>query len=228
MVFLISGTQIPAKGEIFKTFVAEFIREYSTQSKQETLKGKLFYEADSGKLLIEVDTPIHQWMILQGNETLIYYPETMLAFRIRSKAEAVMPFFKVILGCLKEDFGLSQQGYALAHYEKKGNVLLSTWSPPPQLSKLIGKAVLEYQANKIMRIEYQTPDGKLLSQAIFHQHVFFSGSYFPLEVSISYKTNQDSRAEKVVYVHPQFNAPLPGDVREFKIPAGAKVKDIEW
>jgi len=216
------------QADIFKTFMADFSREYLAQKKSETVTGKIFYEADSNKLLIEVEKPLHQWMILQANETLVYYPETKQAFRLISKVEAVMPFFKIILGCFKEDFGLAQQGYTLAHYEKKGSVLLSTWNPPKNLSKLVGEAILEYDANKLMRIEHKTPKGNLLSRAVFKQHTPFSGYFFPLEVTFSYRSNQDSAEEKVVYIRPQFNAPLPAEIKEFKIPPGVKVKDIEW
>ncbi len=34
--------------------------------------------------------------------------------------------------------------------------------------------------------------------------------------------------EKVVYINPQFNFPLPQEIMAFKIPAQVKVKEIKW
>ena len=216
------------QGAVLETFQADFARESSSGVKGEILRGRVSFEASAGRLLVEVSGPVHQWMVLQGKETLLYYPEQQQAFRMISKTDTSMPFFKVIWSCFKEDFDLARQGFKMARYEKKGTTLLSIWTPPANLSKLVGEATLEYDGNKLMRVEHKTAHGNMLSRAVFRQHTVFGGYAFPLEVAISYGSKQGVTDERVVYSNPRFNTPLPAVVRDFKIPAGIKVQDIEW
>lgn len=210
------------------TFQANLVRESSLGSRPERISGRIFFDAASEKLLIEVQAPVHQWVIVQGSEMLLYYPEAKQAFRVVSKSDAFMPFFRVIWNCFKEDFDLPRQGYTMVRHQKKGNALLSTWSPPSQLSRVVGEATLEYSDSKLTRVEHKTARGNLLSRAVFGQHVPVSGYSFPLEVTISYGSKQGVTEERVIYSEPRFDLPLPADIVNFKIPDGISVKDVVW
>lgn len=214
--------------EIMRSFAADFRRDYEANHRIETSTGKIIYESASKKLCIEVISPVHQLIILQGSTTLIYYPEKGQAFKISSNVNSVLPFFEVVLGCLRDDFGLEQQGYTLNHYERKGDILISKWTPPKKLSGFIGEATLEYNKNQVNRIQYKSLRGELLSEATFKQYFANKGLFFPLEVTISYKSPLESRVEKVIFDRPQFDAEISDEFKKFGIPASVKVKDIVW
>jgi outer membrane lipoprotein-sorting protein len=139
-----------------------------------------------------------------------------------------MPFFVVFIGCMQEDFGLGILGYTLARHEKKGSILTSFWRPPKNLVKLLGETILVHDANRLVRVEYRSPKGTLLREGIFNRHTLFGGYYFPLEISISSKSTQESTLEKVTYIDPRFNAALPAAVKDFKLPPGVQVKEVDW
>lgn len=227
-LYLLAAHPPVAKSETLRTFVSDFQREFVNRGQKETISGRVFYDVNLKKLLIRVDQPLRQWMVLEGRETIIYYPDKKQAFRIKTQIEAVMPFFQVFIGCVEEDFGLGRLGYAMAGYEKKGMSLTSNWTPPKNMAKNLGDVVLVYESNRLVSAEYKTPKGAPASKGTFGRHIPFGGYFFPLEISIESKYEGGSTTEKVAYVNPEFNGALPEDVRAFKLPPGVMVKDVEW
>jgi len=219
---------LPIRSEVLRTFMAELHREYITSGRREILDGKIYYDAEAKKVIVEVTSPIHQWMFLQKFETLIYYPQERKAFRMQARSDAVLPFFQLFIGCLKEDIGLGDLGYTFSRYEKKDDILISVWIPPIRFSKILGEAVLKLQANKLVEVQYKTPKGDLYSRGEFGQHVLFGGYFFPLDVSLAQLAGQQKSLERVTYSNPVFNRPLPPSIREFKIPEDVPVKNVLW
>ena len=214
--------------DTLKTFIANFHREYTKKGEKENLEGEVFYDFVLKKLYILLQMPVKQWMILQGFETIIYYPDEKQAFRLKSKIDAVMPFFQAFIGCMQEDFGLSSLGYSLANYVRKGHVLTSNWNPPPRFAKLLGKAILVYDSRRLIRVEYRNPSGHIMREGTFGQHIQYGGYFFPLEISIISKSPAEPELEKILYLNPILNAPFPKKIKEFNIPASVTVKEIEW
>jgi hypothetical protein len=211
------------------TFQADILRtSVNALKKEETVAGRLFFSRSSGSLVIVVQSPIHQWVLVRDKEMFLYYPETRQAYRVLSKGDATMPFFRVVWSCLKEDFDFSKQGYTMVRHDRKGKSLLSVWKPPANLSRVLGEATLEYEDNRLTRVEHKTAKGNVLSRAVFRQHVPIAGYAFPLDVSILYGSPKGTTEERVVYTNPRFNVPLPVEIINFKIPEGVEVKDIVW
>jgi outer membrane lipoprotein-sorting protein len=232
MIILITITFVSrnylASFQLIDTISTEFNREYNEGNKNEITKGKIYYHAKPEKLLIKVDHPICQWMILKGNETIIYYPSELQAFRIISQNPVSMPFFQAFIQVVKEDYGLSDFGYSFANFKREGNILISYWEPPKILSKLLGKFALKYEDNKLIYTEIKDAKGEILSKTYFKNHIIFGATYFPLEVSIVKNTRLSSTLETVIYKNPQFNSPIPQEIIAFKIPLDVKVKEVKW
>jgi len=227
-IILVSGLSKYSICERIDNISIEFQREHIEKGRREIVKGKIYYQFPS-KTVIKVIEPINQQMIVKEKEMIIYYPENQKAFRITSSLYPFsMPFFQAFIGVVKEDYGLTEMGYTLKNYERKGDTLISYWSPPKNLSKLLGEITLEYKENKLTRLEIRAPKGNLISQTLFKNHIIYGSIWFPLEISISRYLNSGPSFEKVVYSNPQFNAPLPPEIVNFKIPANVKVKEVEW
>jgi len=227
-LFLIFTCQGKAFCQIIKTFTADFSREYTEKNKKENIAGKIYYEASTKKLFIEVDKPVQQWMILSGNETLIYYPKEKQAFRILSPNPVFMPFFQAFIGAIKEDYGLSELGYTFVRHERKEKTLISHWIPPKNLARLAGEFVLIYTDNKLISAESKSANGALVGKSSYLNHVFYGGVYFPLEIQTTNYLRSGPTSEKVIYKNPQFNSPLPENIKGFELPSDVKVKVVEW
>lgn len=214
--------------QVIKTFSAEFIREYREGNKREVVEGKIYFQADSKRLVILVVTPVTQWMVLSGNETLIFYPDSLQAFRIKMQISSYMPFFEAFILVMKEDYGLTKLGYTLSHYERKGNTVVSYWKPQKKLAKILGEYVLAYRDNRLIYAELKDAKNRMTSKVEYSSHFFYGGTYFPLEVLITVKKEAEVISEKVIYKNHSFNSPLPSEVVNFKIPDGTKIKEVQW
>lgn len=210
--------------QIIKTISVEFLRE----SEEETVKGKIFYQANKNKVSIKVNNPVNQWMILQGHETKIYYPDKLQAFIIFSRNPVHMPFFQAFVGVIKEDYGLTEAKFTLSNYKKDNNLLTLYWSPPKNLSNLLGEIILKYKDNKIIKVESKDAKGKTISKIIFNNHIKFANIYFPLEVNITKFQKTGTISEKIIYENPKFNIIIPKEISAFKIPPEATVKRVVW
>lgn len=213
---------------MIETVSVKFNREYKDKNKIEITKGDIYYESMFKKVVIKVDYPINQWMILKGNETIIYYPNELKAFRIISQNPVSIPFFQAFIQVIKEDYGLSDFGYTFTSFTKEKNILVSYWHPPNYLSKFLGKFTLKFEDNKIIYVEIENANGEVLSEAYFKNHVLYGATYFPLEITIVKNARINSIVEKIIYKNPQFNSPIPQEVNSFKIPDGVKVKELRW
>jgi len=214
--------------QIIDTISIEFKREYKEGNKNEITKGNIYYQAILKEVVIKVEYPINQWMILKGNEMIIYYPNELQAFLIISQNPMSMPFFQAFIQVVKEDYGLSDFGYTFTNFKREGNILISYWEPPKILSKLLGKFALKYEDNKLIYTEIKDAKGEILSKTYFKNHIIFGATYFPLEVSIVKNTRLSSTLETVIYKNPQFNSPIPQEIIAFKIPLDVKVKEVKW
>lgn len=211
-----------------RTFQASFVRDYVAGKRKEQSSGNIYFDSAAQKLVLEVTAPVHQWLILHGNEILLYYPEARQAFRLSSRSDAAMPFFQVILNGFKEDFGLAEQGYSVSSHDTRGGALSATWTPSKKLSKALGPAVLNYENNRLVRVEYKTARGNLLTRVLFGNPTAVKGYSFPLDVSISYGSPNGVAEERVIYANALFDLPIPASVKGLAVPAGIAVKDIVW
>ncbi|MEW6455798.1 MAG: hypothetical protein AB1410_03670 [Acidobacteriota bacterium] len=214
--------------QIIKTFSADFTREYIEGNKREVVEGKIYFQANSKRLIIFVTTPVRQWMVLSGNETLIFYPDSLKAFRIKMQIPSHMPFFEAFIGVMKDDYGLTKLGYTFSHYKRKVNTLVSYWKPPKNLAKIFGEYVLTYRDNRLIYAELKDAKSRIASKVEYSSHFFYGGTYFPLEVLITVKKEAEVISEKVIYKNHSFNSPLPSEVINFKIPEGTKIKEVQW
>lgn len=166
-------------------------------------------------------------MVLEGNEILIYYPDSRQAFKIKSQTPSVIPFFEAFIGVIKEDYGLGELGYKFSHYDKKGNILISYWKPERKFSKIIGECILAYRENKLIFLEIKNPDNQTFSRIEYANHIKYGNIYFPLEILTTKKKGSAISIERVIYKNPVFNSPLPPEVVNFKIPEGVTIKEIQ-
>lgn len=212
--------------QMLKTFSAEFTRETIERNKKERVEGKIYYRSDFKELIFCVSDPINQWMILKGNETLIYYPDSRQAFKINSQIPSIMPFFEATLAAIDEDCSLKKMGYEFSHYERKGDILISYWKPDKKLSKIFGECILAYQRNQLIYLEMKGPNSQSFSRIEYANYIKHENIYFPLEIMIIKKKHSDNGMEKIIYKNPVFNSPLPLEVINFKIPEATIIKEI--
>lgn len=210
-----------------KTLQVNFERYYIEKGSEEIVKGSIYYQTPH-KITVVVTNPIRQWMIFEDKQITIYYPDERKVFQIVTQYPVSLPFFQSFVGVVKEDYGLTDIGYVLSNYETKGDTLISYWTPPQKRGKVLGEFMLIYVSNKIVYVELKNSEGTVMGKSFYENHIRYGAIYFPLQVSTTRYRETDSTSEKVIYASPQFNTELPQEVKDFKIPLDAEIKEIEW
>lgn len=214
-------------GQIGRTMAVEYTRAITEGRTAEVVKGKLFYQ-EPKRIVIKVTDPINQWMVLEDNKMLIYYPNEQKAFRFSSKPPFSLPIFQAFVGSIKNDLGLSGAGFKLVRHEVIGDTLLTYWAPPDKIKKIMGNTTVGQIKDVFSFIEVHNAKGEKLAKTTFNNHLKYNDTYFPMEItSISYQ-EKDSIIEKVTYSNPQFNVPLPQNITNFTLPTNVKIKEVEW
>ena len=217
----------PLPGLPVKTLIVGFERHSVQNGVSETTRGTIFFRAQA-LTLVHIQTPVNQWMLHRDQEMLIYYPDEQKAFRITStQIPFFVSFFQAFLGVLLEDFGLTSIGYTLARCDQQGDVLISHWNPPAAAVKSLGSFLLEYQANRLVRVELNDPRGQLVSRTLFRNHQPYGNIDFPGEI-LSERFQGMKGTETVLFIEPRFNVELPAEAVNFSIPAGVSVKEVQW
>ncbi len=216
-----------ASSQIIKSVSVDFTRVVTKEASEEVVKGNIYYQPSKG-IVLKINEPIQQWMVLEQNTMLIYYQNERKAFRFKSENPFSLPFFQAFLGVDKDGFGLSEAGFKLFRNEMKGDTLFTYWKPPEQANKTLGNTIMGLEKDKLVLVEVQDTKGGELAKTTFSNHFQYGATFFPLEVvSIKYQENS-SIVEKIVYANLQFNVTFPEEVVNFKIPADIEIREIEW
>jgi hypothetical protein len=217
---------ITVYSQTLKTINLEFTRTTEYENTKEIVKGNIYY--DGTKTTVKTIEPLSQWMILEENKILLYYPDEEQAIRIKSKNPTNLPFFQTFVGVVKEDYGLSELGFKLEESEIKGDTLFFYWSPPENAQKFLSQITLALENNKIVFTEVKDPHGKTAGKIIYENHFLYGTTNFPLEITTIKYSKTDTIIEKIVYSNPVFDKPLPPQVVNFNIPKEIKIKELEW
>jgi len=210
-----------------ETMSARFAREFTRGDVTEEVLGSLYCQLPD-RVTLRVTSPVNQWMVFERNLTTIFYPERNTAFRITSQFSPYPPFVQSLAAAQEADYGLGQLGYRPTEYEVRGDTLISLWSPPRQLIRVLGETLLKIHEDKIVYVESRAAGGKVVRRSLNTAHEFHRGTHFPMEILTTEYFKEDSTLEKVSFSDLAIDSVLPEEVTSFSIPADATVKDVEW
>lgn len=210
-----------------QTLQIEFERYYREKNVEEIEEGTIYYKTPDNITVI-VKKPVNQWMILRSKGMDLYYPTDKKAFRFNTKKPVPLPFMEAFLGVVKRDYGLIDIGYILCNRKINAETLITHWSPPKKLSKVLGDFTLIYVSDKLIYAESKKVDGTIMNKSSYSNHFHHGETYYPLEICTVRYTNPDSTIEKITFSKPQFNCEFPESIKCFNIPTYVKIKKIEW
>ena len=223
LIFFIIATNSAIGCQSFETISMDFVRTVKRNDVSETVKGTIYYEPT--KTTLKTSVPLVQWMIFKGKETLVFYPNEMRAFRLKSNTPNTLPFFQYFIGVIQEDYGLSEFGYTLQKNEIKGDTLFVHWQPPQNAEKYFGKVRLALVEDKIIFSESTDNFGKMILKIEYENYFQFQNKYLPLKITITKYLGTNCVTEEVLYSNPVINQPLPDDVVNFNISPDLEIKE---
>lgn len=213
-----------------RTLSLDFTRELTENNKTEQISGTLHYDVQTARVVVEIDKPIKQIMLVKDKILEIYYPVEKQAFRFISKGRIPLPFVESILQTTQAEYGLTAIGYSLDKHDIVDKVLYTYWNPPKKAKESLGGIVLGMHNDKLISAEVKNPKGIIVARSIYKNHSKIGVNYIPMTVTSStYGEKSDViQHERIVYSNPKVNVESLNSILQFSIPNFVEVKEIRW
>jgi len=204
-----------------------FERTIAINDSIEVVSGTIYYSPE-GKSIVEVNSPILQYMIFEKNIWKVYYPEDKYAYVFKGESEFQIPFVDIFFSSLKEDFGLVELGYELANYEFLNDTIISIWS---------NQKLNEYHLIKLLQVKEKYISFELIIRdstflkTTFLKHYQYNDKFIPVEISSEihgHLTNENEIiTEKIQITNLSINTEFPEKIKKFEIPSEIDIKELD-
>jgi len=198
-----------------------------TGKPKEVVSGHLYFQQPYW-MYVNVTSPVHQIMLSEKRQLLIYYPDDKKAFRIRTKKDNPPIFVQGLLASLKEDYGLEEMGYTLTAHKTSGDTLVTIWSPPKDKAKVLGKFVLKIVDNRLVEASTQSANGKTKTISTYRQYVKIGRFFLPQLITTTTDDPWHRKKEVLSYKNIRLNISIPDSLLKFALPKTIPVKDLQW
>ncbi len=198
-----------------------------TGKPKEVVTGHLYFQQPFW-MYVDVASPVHQIMLSEKHQLLIFYPEQKKAFRIRTKKDNPPIFVQGLLTSLKEDYGLEEMGYTLTGHKTSGDTLITIWVPPKDKAKVLGEFVLKILNNRLVEARTQSANGKTKTVSIYARYVKIGQFALPQEITTVTGDAWHQEKEVLSYKNIRLNVSIPDSLLKFTLPRNIPVKDVQW
>lgn len=205
-----------------------FIRDYTTNEKQQLVEGMLYYTET--RTVAKVHKPLNQVMILSNatSTMTLYYPDTKEGFLFRGKRPFSLPFLQFFIWSLNPDQTLEKAEFSLSKTALHNDTLISYWLPNKSLKKFLSHLNTKSHQGSICAIEVIERDSTSGSLVTIQEHTDFEKIKIPKILQIAQFKGRDTTWEKIIFSPQSVNKPLPEEILLFKVPLDAKLKEIKW
>ena len=213
-----------------KTLSLDFTRALTEKGKTERTTGTLHYDAEAARVVVQVQEPILQIILVKDKVMEIYYPVKNRAYRFIFEGQIPLPFVESIIQSTQVEYGLTALGYSLDKHEITDDVLYTYWTPPEKAKDKLGTIILGSRDGLLISTEAKTPNNDLTAKSLYSNHTKLGNSNIPMEVTYRLYNPKFEviESERIVYSDPQFNLHPPNPIFEFEIPKSVAVKEIKW
>ena len=213
-----------------KTLSLDFTRELTENGKTERTTGTLHYDAEAARVVVQVQEPILQIVLVKDQVMEIYYPVKNRAYRFIFEGRIPLPFVESIIQSTQVEYGLTALGYSLDKHEITDDVLYTYWTPPEKAKDKLGTIILGSRDGLLISTEAKTPKDHLTAKSLYGNHTKLGNSDIPMEVIYSLYNPKFEviESERIVYSNPQLNVQPPNPIFEFEIPKSVVVKEFKW
>ncbi len=147
-------------------------------------KGKLLYDKNYKKIIFDFSFP--------QKETIVLFDTIMFTFKgdtLFSKDKNLLipdqSLFNFILLGKMANYGLEETKFTMKGFEKKNDMVITTWIPPDPLKKFFSKVLIATKNKLLYSITVVNEDGKVINRQILKKYVSQQGIDVPSEILIA-------------------------------------------
>ncbi len=141
-------------------------------------KGTIYYDNITGKMVSDMWFPYKETYVMIKNHTY-FIKDGKLVGSMNNPTPPETTIFALLLKNNIQYYGLENSGYKLANVEEDGGLVISTWLPPENLKKAVGKILIANKDGLIHGIIFYSTDGRIVSKQFFEEYREVQGIMFP-------------------------------------------------
>ena len=146
-------------------------------------KGTVYYDNITKKMVMDMWFPYKERYVMYGN--MVYkFKDGKFITAAQNPAPPETSIFALVLKNNLQYYGLEDSGYKLADIEEDEGLVISTWLPPAQLSKAVGKLMIANKDGRITGIVFFSidDDNKVVSKQFFEDYQNVQGIQVPSRI----------------------------------------------
>jgi hypothetical protein len=214
-------------GESDDVIKVEFTKVKAEKGRSDSVEGTIY--SFERRLMIKIDCPIAQHMVVDSLSTLIYNPSEQACVQICRKSGAFLPVFSTFFGFFSAGGRIVPEvQFKISGTVKRGDSLYTQWAPDPRKTSFRGRIETAYYQDKPVSISTFDGKSRLLSLMLFSQDTLIKGAHIPLAITTCDIQKRDTVRERVSFRNLSIGGTIPESVRCFRVPPEVPCKVIEW
>ena len=210
----------------FQTISGEFLKIYERNNVIDSVYSR-FYFNSTPFMYIETKKPFHQIMIIKQKETLVYYPNRKLAYRLTSERPPLFPAISYLIAFFHAEEGFSNLGLNLQQQDFRGDTLITIWGSPDPKKKFGHYRLLQVN-DQTIEVTYTSPDTSIINVLRFNDFTQINQVVLPQTIVSEQTSPKYYSIETIRLSGLKINLSIPPEYVNFQVPEDTKVVEKEW
>jgi hypothetical protein len=167
--------------QYFRVSADYTVKKKNPDSTFQLSKGRVYYDDIVGKLTYIGRFPERETYVIQDTNMYQFAGDKFVG----RSASGVMPkttVFALILNQSINNYGMENSNYEMTNVEEDNEMTISTWMPPKQFRKQLGKIVIANKSNLLYGVVFYNGEGRMLSKQFYEDYYNVDGIDFPTKI----------------------------------------------
>jgi len=189
---ILLNSPIDTRAQQFHRIKSDYTIKYKDPKGNEILqKGVLFYDINSKKIVMKNGFPVRE-ILVQTDTTIYQIRNEQILASTRTYAMVDLSIYHLALIGELNKYGLDKAGYTLDTVKRDKGLVLSTWLPPQNANKFLGRILVSSKEKQLFGIIFLDPEEKIIAKHFFRDYININGFEFPTEVLvITYENDKE-------------------------------------
>lgn len=176
----------------FYRISADFtIKEKKVDGTHSLTKGRVYYDINNEKIIYDITFPAEQNLVMKDT-SMYLYRDGVLTDRQTVPNTNKFSVFHLSLNSHLDNYGLNNTGYKIEKVEKKDGMVMTTWLPPQNLRKVLGKVIVSQKDKQLFGVVFFDANNQIIGKQFYRNYRLVNGLNFPGEiVQVSIKEGKE-------------------------------------
>lgn len=153
-------------------------------------KGKVYYDKFAKELIYEISFPEKEKWVM-AKDSILKIKNDSVYFSSAIPAVVDFTIFHLALNSNLTHYGFNESNFTISKVDKKDDLVISYWSVPRQMQKMIGNIVIAKKENRLHSVVIYDNNNKMINKQFFQDYLKMGGFEFPQTVvQIYYNAQQ--------------------------------------